>query len=194
MGVWQEPQTPASARRCGRIVLVWPAPSFSGGSGLACALLQRGVWLGLRPPSAGGLAWPAPSFSGGSGLACALLQRGVWLGLRPPSAGGLAWPAPSFSGGSGLACVLLQRGVCLACALLQRRVWLGLRRYPTCSALRRFQYRGTPPVPPAGAAPPAPRLRNERGVPREPASAPANVANPRGREYHKRSFFQGGLR
>ncbi len=49
-------RTPASARRWGRMGLSWPAPSFGEGSGLACALLRRRVWLGLRrcptcPPS-----------------------------------------------------------------------------------------------------------------------------------------------
>ena len=53
--------------------LAWPVPSFSGGIGLACAVLQRRDWLGLRRPSAEGLAWPAPSFSGGIGLACAFV-------------------------------------------------------------------------------------------------------------------------
>ena len=58
----------------------------------------------------------------------------------------LSWPAPSFSGGIGL-----------ACAVLQRRDWLGLRRCPTGPPSDVFRNRGTPPVPPAGAQPPAPR-------------------------------------
>ena len=120
---------------------------------LACALLQRRVWFGGRPPSAEGLAWRAPSISGGSGLACALHQRRVWLGVRPPSAKGLAWRAPSISEGFGL-----------ADALHQRRVWLGVRRCPTCPPSNVFGNRGTPPVPPAGAAPPAPRLGNGGGA------------------------------
>ena len=52
-------------------------------------------------------------------------------------------------------------GFVLACALDQRRVWLGLRRCPTCPPSNVFRNRGTPPVPPAGAAPPAPCLGME---------------------------------
>ena len=58
---------------------------------------------------------------------------------------------PSISGGIGL-----------ACALLQRRVWLGGRRCPIGPPSNVFRNRGTPPVPPAGAAPPAPRLGGTR--------------------------------
>ena len=36
---WQGPRTPASARRWGRMVLSWLAPSISKGSGLACAAI-----------------------------------------------------------------------------------------------------------------------------------------------------------
>ncbi len=59
--------------------------------GLACALLQRMVCLGLRPPSAEGLVWPAllsrphrpPTFLGTGG--------------HPLTPGGNPWfPAPSF--------------------------------------------------------------------------------------------------
>ncbi len=55
-------------------------------------------------------------------------------------------------------------GFVLACALLQRRVWLGGRRCPTGPPSNVFGNRGTPPVPPAGAAPPAPCLGNGGGV------------------------------
>ena len=41
----------------------------------------------------------------------------------------------------------------MACALLQRGDWLGLRRCPTAPPSDVFGNRGTPPVPPAGAAP-----------------------------------------
>ncbi len=140
-------------------------PMWTDGFVLACALLQRGVWLGLRPPSAGGLAWPAPSSSGGSFGLPPFPQRGVCAWPAPSH---LAWPAPSFSGGS---------------------TW----PFPTNPPSAVFENRGTPPVPPAGAAPPAPCLRNGGGVPREPASAAPNVANPWGGEYHTRSFFQGDL-
>ena len=44
-------------------------------------------------------------------------------------------------------------GLVVACVVLQRRVWLGLRRCPTGPPSNVFGYRGTPPVPPAGAAP-----------------------------------------
>ena len=40
-----------------------------------------------------------------------------------------------------------------ASVVLQRRVWLGLRRCPTGPPSNVFRNRGTPPVPPAGAAP-----------------------------------------
>ena len=118
------------------------APSFSGGVGLACAVvppappptfLETG---GLAVPPAGA-APPAPCLGdGGFVLACALLQRWGWLGvrrcptwptlqrswkqgdtlyprrgLRPlhPAwgTGVLFWLAPSFSGGAGLACVVV---------------------------------------------------------------------------------------
>ncbi len=36
---WRGPRTPASARRWGRMVLSWLAPSISKGSGLACAAI-----------------------------------------------------------------------------------------------------------------------------------------------------------
>ena len=69
-------------------------PMGTDGFVLACAFHQRWGWVGVRPPSAEGLAWRAPFISGGIGLACALYQRGDWLGVRPPSAEGLAWRAP----------------------------------------------------------------------------------------------------
>ena len=65
-------------------------------------------------------------------------------------------------------------GFVLACALHQRRVWLGLRRCPTGPPSNVFRNRGTPPVPPAGAAPPAP-CWGERGIGRF-------LACPQGRE------------
>ena len=52
-------------------------------------------------------------------------------------------------------------GFVLACALDQGRVWLGVRRCPTGPPSDVFGNRGTPPVPPAGAAPPAPCLGME---------------------------------
>ena len=53
-------------------------------------------------------------------------------------------------------------GLVLACALHQRRVWLGVRRCPTSPPSNVLGNRGTPPVPPAGAAPPAPCLGQRR--------------------------------
>ena len=55
-------------------------------------------------------------------------------------------------------------GFVLACALFQGKVWLGLRRYPTCPPSNVFRNRGTPPVPPAGAARPAPCLGEGGGL------------------------------
>ena len=86
--------------------LAWRAPSFNEGAGLACALLQRRGWLGVRrcptgPPSnvfrnrgtrctpGGGCAPCTLLGDGGFVVACALLQWGDWLAV-----GGLAWPAP----------------------------------------------------------------------------------------------------
>ena len=56
-------------------------------------------------------------------------------------------------------------GLVLACALHQRRVWLSVRRCPTGPPSNVFRNRGTPPVPPAGAAPPAPLLGEMRKAP-----------------------------
>ena len=183
MGGWRGPRTPASARRWGWMVLSWPAPSISGGSGLACAVIPPAppsdvFWYrGSRCAPGGGWAtctllgegvwlWPAPSFSEGSGLACAAsapappsdvfrnrgtppvlpagvgppapcLGRGFRCDLRPPSAKGLAWRAPlshplrplTFleTGGHPLH-PLGGGGLVVACALLQGRVRLGLGR------------------------------------------------------------------
>ena len=72
---WQGPRTPASARRWGRMVLSWLAPSISKGSGLACAAIPP------APPSnvfgnrgtrctPGGGAVPCPLLEGRMGRRC----------------------------------------------------------------------------------------------------------------------------
>ena len=71
----------------------WPARSFSGGSGLACAVVP-----------------PAHPPTGNRGTRC---TPGGGCGLRtppslPPSGGRISfWPARSFSGGAGLACAVV---------------------------------------------------------------------------------------
>ena len=68
-------------------VLLWLAPSFSGGSGLACAAIPpappSNVFQdrGTPPVTPGGAAPLHPAWG----------KRGFRGGLRPPSAGGLAW-------------------------------------------------------------------------------------------------------
>ncbi len=64
---------------------------------------------------------------------------------------GLLWPTPSYSGGSGLACAAI----------------------PPAPPSNVFRYRGTPPVPPAGAAPPAPCLGNGGGLPSQGKGPPS---------------------
>ena len=131
---------------------------------------------GVRPPMG----------TDGFVLARALHQRRVWLGVRrcptgPPSnvfgnrgtppvpPAGAAAPAPCLGDGGALPhlplstgertrCACWTGGLVVACALHQRRVWLGLRRCPTGPPSNVFGNRGTPPVPPAGAQPPAPCL------------------------------------
>ncbi len=111
----------------GRRVLLWPAPSFSGGSGLACAAI---------PP-----APPSDVFRN--------------RGTPPVPPAGAAPPAPRlWSGrevahrdaGHDCASVALSRDYTTIAlhalqsqgVLLQQRVWFGLRRYPARSTLRRF--------------------------------------------------------
>ena len=71
---------------------------------------------------------------GYSSTSVRILQWGV--GGVLPGRMVLLWPAPSFNGGFGLACAAI----------------------PPAPPSNVFQDRGTPPVPPAGAAPPAPCL------------------------------------
>ena len=110
--------------------------------------LDGGACCGLRPPSGEGPAWPAPLSH------LPTLQR-FWVqgdtlyprrGRAPCTLRGgrrvLLWSMPSFSGGIGI----------------------GLRRCLTCPPSNAFGNRGTPPVPPAGAAPPAPCLGGRRGA------------------------------
>ena len=99
-------------------VLLWLAPSFSGGIGLACAVVPPGPpsnvfgYRGTPPaPPGGALGSLHPPLRGrrdrrselrgtrctpGAGCApCALLGgRRFCCGLRPPSAVGLGWRAP----------------------------------------------------------------------------------------------------
>ena len=82
---------------------------------------------------------PAAHFMGYHSTTVRILQGGCGggPGLRRPPAEG-------------------RDGFVLACALHQRRVWLGGRRCPTGPPSNVIGNRGTPPVPPAGAQPPAP--------------------------------------
>ncbi len=116
---------------------------------LACALLQRGVGLACAvvPP-----AHP-PTFLGTGGHAVPP------AGAAPPAprlGNGGALPHLPLSTGERTRCACWTGGHVVACALHQGRVWLGLRRCPTGPPSNVFGNRGTPPVPPAGAAPPAP--------------------------------------
>ena len=70
-------------------VLFWPAPSFSGGFGLACAVVPpahppTSLETGGLPlyPRRGGAAPCTRLGSGGFVVACALFQGRVWLGGR----------------------------------------------------------------------------------------------------------------
>ncbi len=74
-------------------------------------------------------------------------------GLGPLHWGHYSTPVRILQWGDG---ITWADGFVLACALLRRRVCFGLRRCPTCPPSNVLGYRGTPPVPPAGAAPPAP--------------------------------------
>ena len=134
-----------------------PVPTFLGGScpwGVPSAPLPQGdsLWLapsahvcgrlrereaGRGPTHGDTIARPFVFCNGGWGRG---FPRGGWQGL-----------------GMG--------GLVVACALLQRGDWLGLRRCPTCPPSNVFGYRGTPPVPPAGAAPPCTLLGEMRKAP-----------------------------
>ncbi len=133
--------------------LGWRAPSISGGIGLACAAIPPAPPSdvfgnrGTPPVPPAGAAPPAPRL----GVVASLGWR-VWAlpGLPLGTGEGqdapvgrvvLLWRAPSISGGIGLACAVHQRGE-----------WLGVRRCPTGPPSNVFGNRGTPPVPPAGAA------------------------------------------
>ena len=69
----------------------------------------------------------------------------------------LFWPVSSFSRGSVLACAAI----------------------PPAPPSDVFQNRGTPPVPPAGAAPPAPRSGNGGGVVFSPSASERFLTLPR---------------
>ena len=128
MGMWQGPRTPASARRWGRMVLSWRAPSFSGGIGLACAVVPPahpptfletgGLPLyprrGCAPApclGSGVLFWRALSISEGSGLACAVVPPDhppTFLGTGgiPYTPGGGCAPGALVGGGMGLCLIV----------------------------------------------------------------------------------------
>ncbi len=145
-------------------------PSSAEGLVVACALIQRRVWFGLRPHSTEGLVWPAPLSH------LPTLQRFWVQGDSPCTPGGGCAPCTPLGRwrgqlshlppgtGVGTRCVCWTDGLVVASAVLQRRVRFGLRRCPTCPPSNVFGDRGTPPVPPAGAAPPAPRLGEEEGI------------------------------
>ena len=136
-----------------------PVPYNGIGSGPS---LPRRVFAPWVVPSAllpqGDSLWLAPS----AHVCGRLLGREA--GRGPTSWGTIAHLFVFYKGGvtgaadSGARPLMGTDGFVLACALHQRRVWLGLRRCPTGPPSNVFWYRGTPPVPPAGAAPPAPCL------------------------------------
>ena len=116
-----------------------PVPTFLGGScPLGCS---------LSAPATGGFSVVSPQ--------CSCMRQ------APRKRSG---PVAHFMGYYSTIVRLLQEGggitwadgFVVACALLQRMVCFGLRRCPTCPPSNVLGYRGTPPVPPAGAAPPAP--------------------------------------
>ncbi len=127
-------------------VLLWRAPSFSGGTGLAGAVVPP-----AHPPTFLGTGGHAVPPGGGCAL-CTLLGGGGELPHLPLRTGGRTRCA-CWTGGLVVACALLQRGVGLACAVV-----------PPAPPSDVFRNRGTPPVPPAGAAPPAPCLGDGGGV------------------------------
>ncbi len=167
--VWREGQDAPA----GRVVLLWLALFFSGGAGLACAVV---------PPA-------HPHVSGNRG--------------SPPALPAEGFPAPSFEGDQdeafGRACgrlavaparVATCCAVCLgsgldrfACGLRRNSFsggrWVGVRRCPTWPTLRRFWKQGdSPPVPPAGAAPLHPERLLGRASRRRWRSRPACASLP----------------
>ncbi len=139
-----------------------PVPAFLGGScPLGCS---------LSAPATGGLSMVSPQ--------CAMYAAGSEKEKR--AWGPLHWGYYStlvriLQWGGG---ITWAEGLVVACALLQGRVCLGLRRCPTCPPSNVFRNRGTPPVPPAGAAPPAPRLGNAAVSP--PGASGCFLARGRG--------------
>ena len=160
----------------GRMVLLWPAPSFNGGFGLACAAIppappsnvfqDRGTppvpRRGLRPlhPAWGmeGAAF-SPSAGYGGRDKMRLLDGWSCCGQRCPSTEGSVWPAP------------------LSHLPTLQRFWRqgdspctpgGNQGFPAPSfeetGEASAQHCGGHAVSPAGAAPPAPRLGEEEGI------------------------------
>ena len=156
------------------MVLSWPAPSFSEGSGLACAVVPP-----AHPPTfleTGGLPLyprrglrPLHPAWGTEGRL--LIWRVQTLPSLPPTTGvGTEQPpAPRLrDGGSVVACALLQwgdlgrAGIPPAPDVFLGRDCLGRAGIPP--APLSDARTGGHAVPPAGAAPPAPRLGDGGGV------------------------------
>ena len=135
------------------ITALAPVPAFLGGScPLGCS---------LSAPATGGVhrESPCPNICG------RLREREA--GRLPTSWDIIAHLFVFCKGGvagapdSGVRPPMGTDGLVVACALHQRRVWLSVRRCPTGPPSNVFRNRGTPPVPPAGAQPPAPCLGTE---------------------------------
>ncbi len=126
-GGWQGPRTPASARRWGRMVLSWRAPSIRGGSGLACAVVPP-----AHPPTFG-VQGDTPCTPGGGCAPC------TPLGGRSRSCVGAFNPF-RWVRGQGL------RG-------RREGAYGGGRRYAARTALRRFWVQGDTLYPRRGLRP-----------------------------------------
>ena len=132
---------------------------------LACALDQRRVWLGVRRCP----TWPT-------------LQRFLVQGDTPCTPGGGCAPCTPLGERRGASSPAAEYGGKDKMRLLDGWSSCGLRPPSadrsglTCAVVppgppsNVFWYRGTPPVPPAGAAPPAPRLGNGGALPHLPLS------------------------
>ena len=129
-----------------------PVPAFLGGScPLGCS---------LSAPATGGFSVVSPS-------ALCMRQAPRREGGRRPTSWGYYSTMFVFCKGSGAFWAGADSGVRSAEGLawapppaFTALQWLGGRRCPTGPPSYVFGNRGTPPVPPAGAAPPAPRWGN----------------------------------
>ena len=149
-----------------------PVPTFLGGScPLGCS---------LSAPATGGFSVVSPQ--------CSCMRQ------APRKRSG---PGADFMGYHSTTVRILQGGGCFldggsCCGLrppsAEGQAWL--RRCPACPPSNVFRNRGTPPVPPAGAAPPAPcvgtEVRRSQGKrdrdphPNLPSSTGAGTEAPRG--------------